>query len=149
MKILSMPAAAGASKLEVYNEGVWGIAYDNPGSWVADFTIASGATLNPTSMTLTASASGGALIGSANPIDLTDYSLLKITIQVTGAPFAFGICDSKDARPAHRLAVNTLPVNTGLTEYVVDVSSLTTGYLVLFVGAGAGRTGTVTKITLE
>ena len=139
------------AKLKIYDNGTWGVAYDNPGTWSTGSSI-NAASLNPTTFTLTGTASPArsAVIGTSNAIDLTPYTMLKIKTRVTGSAFAFGVYDDKVVNSVvHQLAQTIIDVNSDFTEYVVDVTSLTSGYIAFWCGDGSNRTATVSEITLE
>ena len=135
------------SELKIYDNGTWNVPYDNPGSWVAGFQI-NPAIMNATNFTVsgTASPSKGAVVGTANDLDLSNYTMLKIKAQISGGSFGAGVCGSKNI--SNTLAYSVLPTNSGQTEYVIDITSVTNGYVGIWCGDGSNRTATVTEITL-
>ncbi len=134
-----------SAEFKIYDNGTWNAPYDNPGSWTGPSNI-SPATFGADSFTLTCTSTTSALIGTSNMIDLTNYTMVKIKVHVTGGVFAFAVTNSKNWADV-AVNVNINP-NTGYAEYVLNVSNLTAGYIGFWGGSGTNRTATVTEITL-
>lgn len=144
-----MGGAGGGGEKEkvIYDNGSWGVPYDNPGSWSGATT---GATLNATSVSVTSTSSNAALIATSNLIDLSNYTMVKILAHNTGqATPQIAVTDAKDTGTSHILARTVLPLNSAYTEYVVDVTNVSSGYIVVNSAASYSRTCEFTKIWLE
>lgn len=132
--------------LALYDSGTWNVPYDN-GGYTFFGSPTDGATLNPTTITATASASRSQMIGTANKIDLTNYSMLKIRCSTSGGASVL-VSNSKNVTSP---AVKNLVVNNASeVEYVINVSDLSGDYYICF-GAyyGTVRSITVKSIILE
>ena len=129
----------------IYSGGGWGVAYDNPGSWVGANT---GATLNQTSVSVASTSSSSALIATSQSLDLSRYNTLHIQAYNTGsATPTIMVTNSKDV--SDYVARNIMPTNSGYTEYTVDVTNISSGYIAVYSASGYARTCQFNKIWLS
>ena len=136
------------AKFKIYDNGTWNVPYDNPGTWTGQTLI--GANINPSSVSVTSTASTGALIGTSNPVDLSAYTMVKIKAHNSGqATPSIIVTDAKSVDAAHILARNVMPLNSDFTEYVVDVTNISTGYIAVHSSSNYVRTCEFIEITLE
>lgn len=144
----------------LYNEG--DECEDVTGGWSADgytysentYGISGSGTKNADNLYLTAPATGSALFGTANAIDLTGYSALKGERMYPGTnlfnPWIGVIGNEKDIIGDNRLAetTNASAQNTR-EEFSVDVSTLTGAHYIVFACTSSSGKGYLYRLWLE
>ena len=134
----------------IYDNGSWGVPYANPGSYRCSGRTPLGATLNPTNITVTSTSSTPALIGTANKIDVTNYSMLKVLARAVTSTTAVYVNTGLDVFNPNPIAEVLVPAGAAETEYVVDLTNVTGEvYVSLYANDYPGRTIIVSKIWLE
>lgn len=142
MKILSMPAGQ-ASQLKIYDNGIWNVGYENPGTYKYYGNTPGGYTLQANK--LECSVSGQKMIGTLNGIDLTNYTTLHVVAKATAGGGSFGVGLSKDVSGfAVYEVINTIGVTV---DYACDVSALTGNYYV-FISTGNNSANEIYEIYL-
>ena len=137
------------SELKIYDNGTWGVPYANPGSYRASGVTPLSATLNPTNVTVASNATTPALIGTANKIDVTNYSMLKVKARATGTTCAVYVNTGLDVLNPVPVAETLIPSGGSETEYVIDLSGVTGEvYISLFACHNPARTLIVSEVTL-
>lgn len=137
----------------LYEEGSWGVGYDNPGGYTYAGVSTFGATLNPSSVTLNGASGSVGCIGTTLKIDITNARLLKIRAkktagQVYGATVL--IRTTKTLSDSNVVASISIPNANDYTEYAVDVSTLSGEYyIVLMCVTDASIQCTFDKLWLE
>lgn len=129
MKILSMPAGVPANTM-LYDNGVWNVPYDNPGSYTRTGFNVQGYVLSGSIMYAGGASNIIYAVGTANAIDLTDYKMLHIKARSTSGTGALKIMNSKDLASTE-VASLTIPVSTPFVDYAIDVTALTGSYFIV------------------
>lgn len=142
--------AGGAQSKILYENGSWKVPYANPGSYRISGTVPLGATLNPTNITVASSSSTPALIGTANKIDVSKYSMLKVLARAVSSTSAVYVNTGLDIYNPNPIAEALIPAGGVETEYTVNLSGITGEvYISLCAQYGPARTLIVSKIWLE
>lgn len=139
MKILSMPA--GQSTNYIYENGIFNVGIDNPGTYV----YTAGWTSNPATLDtlkvivpVSSAPSTMTVIGTSGLYDFSSKSVLKVRCKVTSSNMRIFICTDKTD------IAGSLLSNTNVTSTVdhvesIDISAVTNAYLCFGTTNGSGE----------
>ena len=126
MKILSMPAGAGKAT-KVYDNGTWSVAYLNPGTY-AYSNAGSPWTLEADK--ISSSSGVGSIIGTATPIDCTDFTVLHIKAKhVSGGTGTTAFISSQANYTPGVIRTSSITTVGMTVDYTINVADLTSVYL--------------------
>lgn len=127
MKILSLPKGQDVNKLMIYKDGTQYISLESPGSYFATGETIVPATFTSNKISMVGSNSTSVTVGTVTSIDVTDYVAIHIKCKRNsglniGCFLAIGSTKNITNFDARVTCVNA---TTDLSEYVLDISSLT------------------------
>lgn len=121
-----------SGKTYLYNNGTWGVGYDNPGGYSYTGASIQGATLNPNNVSMDGTTTKATCIGTSQKIDLSDKSMIKLKAKKSGGGTASIIVASDKvlSTPSHITRITQINVTPDYTEFALDVSDLTGNFYV-------------------
>ena len=135
---------------QIYSLGSWAVPYDNPGDIVYPGITVNGATLSSNEIQFVSISNAIRAIGTANKIDLTDYTMLKVNgYDNSGNSCVVGVYSSKDLSTG-LLAETRLTSGSAFVENVLDITDIEgEQYIVVWTVTSGRVTAHVNRIWLQ